>query len=199
MTTLDRPRTSPADMLYRLYRLGLMSLLGVVAAFAASAAAQIVPAQRESTVKAAFLHKFIGFTEWPPAVFKSPDQPFVIGMLGAEEVASDLEKLVAGRTVEGRPIAVKRLRELHSDAGIHLLFVGQQRDGRLRDALQSAAGPMLVVTEQDGALAQGSVINFSTDAGRVRFSVSLAAAEARNLKLSARLLAVAQLVEGRSR
>ena len=50
---------------------------------------------------------------------------------------------------------------------------------------------------QPGALRLGSVLNFSADGGRVRFSASLASAEARNLKLSARLLTVAQAVEGR--
>ena len=48
-------------------------------------------------------------------------------------------------------------------------------------------------------LKAGSSINFSSESGRVRFSASSAAAEARGLKLSARLLAVAQTIEGKAR
>jgi len=50
------------------------------------------------------------------------------------------------------------------------------------------------VTEVDGALSQGSVINFTLVDRRVRFEISLEAAEKHNLKLSSRLLAVAQQV-----
>jgi hypothetical protein len=41
------------------------------------------------------------------------------------------------------------------------------------------------------------VLHFTQEEGRVRFNASLTAAAARNLKLSAKLLAVAQQVEGR--
>jgi hypothetical protein len=43
------------------------------------------------------------------------------------------------------------------------------------------------------------VLNFVEDEGHVRFAASLVSADARKLKLSARLLAVAQEVEGRAR
>jgi len=102
-----------------------------------------------------------------------------------------------GRQVEGRAVAARRLPESGPYAGAHILLLGPRREASLREAVAAATGPAVVVTEQPGALAAGSVINFSTQAGRVRFSVSLAAAESRNIKLSARLLAVAQAVEGR--
>jgi len=50
------------------------------------------------------------------------------------------------------------------------------------------------VTESVGALAQGSVINFVIAERRVRFEVALDSAEKNKLKLSSRLLAVAQQV-----
>jgi hypothetical protein len=50
------------------------------------------------------------------------------------------------------------------------------------------------VTESDGGLRAGSVINFRVIDQRVRFEVSLAAADRANIKLSSRLLSVAYLV-----
>jgi hypothetical protein len=50
------------------------------------------------------------------------------------------------------------------------------------------------VTESHGALAQGSMINFVLVDRRVRFEVALDAAEKNGLRLSSRLLAVAQQV-----
>jgi len=50
------------------------------------------------------------------------------------------------------------------------------------------------VTESDGALTQGSMINFVLVDRRVRFEVALDSAEKSGLKLSSRLLAVARQV-----
>lgn len=155
--------------------------------------------QRESAVKAAFLYKFGSFVDWPTGTFARPDSPFVIGVMGDDAVAVDLEQLVAGRTLEGKPVVARRVSD-PATSDFHVLFLGKQRgDARVREALAQVKGPVLVVTDLENGLRAGSVINFSADEGRVRFSISLAAAEARSLKLSARLLAVAQAVEGTAR
>jgi len=169
---------------------------------AASAPAASTPAgsARDTAVKAAFLYKFASFVEWPPGTFATATQPLVIGVMGNDGVASDLEQVVQGRTVDGRPLVVRRLPDNSTAiAGVHVLFIGSRRDARLKDAINAAAGPVLIVTEQPGALAVGSVLNFVEDEGHVRFAASLLSADARKLKLSARLLAVAQDVEGRAR
>jgi hypothetical protein len=60
--------------------------------------------------------------------------------------------------------------------------------------VRNAPRNALIVTEWDGALAQGSIINFLIVEGRVRFEIALDAAEKRGLRLSSRLLTVAQSV-----
>ena len=64
------------------------------------AAAFTADAQRleatEPSVKAAFLYKFAAYIEWPPASFAASDAPFVIGVVDSEEVAVELEQIVAG-------------------------------------------------------------------------------------------------------
>lgn len=153
---------------------------------------------RESAVKAAFLVRFSSYVEWPPGVFQGSDSALVFAVAD-DAVATDLEHLVAGGTVNGRPALVRRVRDGAAAGHAHIYFLGEQREGRLREALAAVSGPVLVVTEQDNGLRLGSVINFAMDGNRVRFSVSLASAEARNIKLSARLLAVAAHVEARPR
>ena len=154
---------------------------------------------RESAVKAAFLYKFGSFVEWPAGSFKGPQEPLVIGVLGDDAVAEELEQLAAGRSVEGRPLKLRTLRDGEPPGPVHILFVGSLRPQKLRDLLAATPGPVLVVTQQDGALQAGSVINFVNDGARVRFDASVASAELRDLRLSARLLAVARSVEGRAR
>ena len=181
-----------------LARFFLRLLLCAALAHGAAHSQTALPA-RESAVKAAFLYKFGSFVEWPTGTFARPDDPLVIGVAGDEAVAADLEQVITGRTVEGRPIAVRRVREPQAAAGVNILFIGGTRESRLRELLPPPPVPVLVVTEQDGALRLGSSINFSAEGGRVRFTASPASAEARGIRLSSRLLAVAQAVEGRAR
>jgi hypothetical protein len=174
---------------------GLAPLLAVIGNVAAQST---LPAARESAGKAAFLYKFSAFVEWPQGTFTRPQQPLVIAVAGDDDVATDLEQLAASRS-DDRPVSVRRVAEGASIQGAHVVFLGSRREGRLQDAIDGVKGPVLIVTEQPGALQLGSVLNFSSESGRVRFSASVPSAEARGLKLSSRLLAVAQAVEGRTR
>lgn len=148
----------------------------------------------EQRVKAAFLHRFTEFTTWPDYAFARPDAPFVIAVAGREGIADELRNITAARRVAGRPIEVKRVSDVDGLGTVHMLFIAESEKARLRDWLRAAPRPTLVVTESDAALPLGTVINFIIVDGRVRFEISLDAAEKRGLRLSSRLLAVAQNV-----
>jgi hypothetical protein len=149
----------------------------------------------ERQVKAAFLYKFAGYVEWPEANLPRPDTPITIGVLGADTLAAELSRLVAGRTVNNRAITAKRLKPGDSLAGINVLFIGKEETARLSQLLPvTRPRAILTVTESEGALAQGSVINFTIVERRVRFEISLDSAEKSGLKLSSRLLTFAQQV-----
>jgi len=159
------------------------------------ASADNVTATSESKVKAAFLFKFTSYVNWPPSAFELQDSPLVIGVVEADDVASELSRLVAGRTVNSRVIVVRYLAAGDSVAGCHVLFVGSGAGNRLGKILTSAKSQaVLTVTELDDALTFGSVINFVLIDDQVRFDVSLLAAERSNLKISSRLLTVAHQV-----
>ena len=149
----------------------------------------------EVRIKAAFLYKFCGFVEWPPASFAEPAAPFTIGVLGADALADELARVVEGRAVAERPVLVRKLRRGASLAGLQVLFVGGQDAARLADILQGAKGlPLLTVTETRDRQAEGSMINFVLVDDKVRFDVALPPAEAGHLRISSRLLAVARKV-----
>ena len=166
------------------------ALLAPLAAFAQAGEVQI---------KAAFLYKFGGFVEWPPAAFARSDIPFTIGVIGADAVAAELEQITAGRSVQGRTVAVRRVRRGDPLTGLHVLFIGQQETARLAEILGGAKSQaVLVVTDSDNALTQGSMINFVAVDDKVRFDVALPPAERGQLRISSRLLAVARKVVGPS-
>jgi hypothetical protein len=146
----------------------------------------------EQRVKAAFLYQFAGYVEWPPAAFAQPDTPVTIATFGADSVAAALAQVAAGRSVGGRTIVVRRLRAGESLAGIHILFFGKAETARLDEIARAAPHPILTVTESEGALAHGSMVNFVIDDRRVRFEIALDTVENNGLKMSSRLLSVAR-------
>jgi hypothetical protein len=149
----------------------------------------------ERRVKAAFLYKFLGYAEFPPGAFLDGASPVMIGVVGADDLAAELARVVAGRTITSRPVVVRTLRDSEVQVPLHLLFIGGQDAGRVGRTVRQASSAMLVVTECEDGLRQGSVINFRVIDERVRFDVSLDAAERNGIKLSSRLLTVANRVQ----
>jgi uncharacterized protein DUF4154 len=149
----------------------------------------------ERRVKAAFLYKFAGYVEWPPACFPDAATPVRIAVLGDERLRTDLASMVVGHTVNGRPVTVTAYSEDDSLEGVHVLFVGRSEAARLAKLSDEARKrSVLLVSDVDGALDQGSVIGFVLNRRRVRFDISLAAASRSGLTLSSRLLSVARSV-----
>jgi hypothetical protein len=182
------------DLLIHARRGFLWLAAASLAALGPQAHAQQAP---EATVKAAFLYKFAGYVEWPEGAFAAPDAPFVIGIVGAEEVAAELERLVPARTVLNRRVAVRRLKETESPRGVHLLFIGRAEPNP-RAFLRAPQHGALTVTESERGLEMGSSINFVALDDRVGFEVSLDAVEKNGLRISSRMLAVARRVVPRT-
>ncbi|MEP7205839.1 MAG: YfiR family protein [Casimicrobiaceae bacterium] len=149
----------------------------------------------DRSVKAAFLYKFLAFVDWPQSAFLLPDTPLIIGVVGADELAAELDQITSGRTLNNHPILIRRMRDGDTLAGLQVLFVGRTEATRLSTiAARAAQRPILTVTDLPGGLDQGMAITFVNTEGRVRFEISVEAAERSGLKLSSRLLAVAQAV-----
>jgi hypothetical protein len=146
----------------------------------------------EQSIKAAYLYKFAGYVEWPPDAQADALEPFIIGVLGSKPIADELTKIAVGRTINDRSISVRQVKADDPFGDLDVLFVSEPDRKRLGALLLPARQlPILTVTDSVGAMSEGSIINFTTENQRVRFEVSLAAAEQSRLKLSSRLLAVA--------
>ena len=205
---LSLPSPTRRRLAGRIALCSLATALATVAVFVGGALPPS-PAQAQGTsgqalersVKAAFLYKFLGYADFPASAFADSAAPVTIGVVGSEEMAAELGRVVAGRQVRGRPIVVRTLRE-GDPAQVHLLFVAGNDNARAARVLRAAGaglGGLLPVTECDLGLQHGSVINFRIIEERVRFDVSLDSAERNNVKLSSRLLTVAnRVVKGNS-
>jgi len=148
----------------------------------------------ERTVKAAYLYKCLSYVDWPSGTLP-PGAPLVIGIAGADAILTEMHKIVPERTVAERPLEVRPIRDGDSLAGVHALFVGRAEAARLPEYARAARQhSILLLSEVEDGLRLGSIINLIIVDGRVRFEVALDAAERSGLKLSSRLLALAQTV-----
>jgi hypothetical protein len=150
-------------------------------------------ASMERRFKAAFLYKFSAYVDWPPEAFPSPLTPLVIAVAAADGIATELESAARAHSVGTHAIVVRRVHPGDALDGVQILFVGASDAARLAQWLRATEGrPVLAVTESQGALEQGSVINFVMEGRRVRFDISLASAERHQLRIDSRLLDVAR-------
>jgi hypothetical protein len=150
----------------------------------------------EAQVKAAYLYKLASFVRWPPTAFADPAAPLRICVAGRNDIHGVVEMLVRGQDAAGRHLAAELIDPAHPERTAHcqILFVGQG-DAASRGLLaQAAQRPVLTVTDRNAGT-RGGIIEFVVAGGSVRFSIHRQAAEARQLVLSSKLLAVASSVE----
>lgn len=174
-------------------RLKLVTLLGAILAAAASAW-QI----DEYQVKAAFLYNFARFVEWPASAFEKPDDPVRICILGENPFGSALEQAISGKVVEGRRFIVRQVSNNEPVGRCQVLFVNSSERKRFRSLAAGLKGRgILTVGESSGFASDGGIINFKLEAGRVRFEINPDAAEQERLRISSKLLSLAQIVRMR--
>jgi hypothetical protein len=153
-------------------------------------------AAEEYRVKAAFLYNFTKFVEWPEIVFRDASDPFVIAVLGEDPFGSALD-ILKGKTVNGRPLIVRRAAAIGELGRFHLLFVAASERSRLASVLPAAhAMHALTVGDVKGFAEQGGAIQLVRDGDRIGFRVNQDASRRAELKVSSKLLALARAVTG---
>lgn len=152
-------------------------------------------ADDEYAVKGAFLFHFAKFVTWPDSAFGS-DPELAICLLGDEAVRDHLSATLDGRVAGEHPVRVRRLTDAGASAGCHMLF-STRGAGVAAGELATRAGPgVLTVGEEPGFAAAGGMINFVESDSKIRFEVNPEAARAAGLVVSARLLRLAEVVDG---
>ena len=176
--------------------LGLRKLAARLALIALAAAA--VPADAEGTVtdeyqvKAAFLYNFAKFVEWPAG---TPGGAIAICVLGQNPFGRVLEDTVSGKTVDGKTFVVRHVSELKGAAPCQILFVSSSERMRYSVVLgELRAGHVLTVGETEGFIEEGGIVNLKLDSGKIQIQININAAEQAGVRISSKLLSLAQIV-----
>jgi hypothetical protein len=169
--------------------------LALLACIALRAHADIAPID-EYQVKAAFLYNFAKFVEWPREAFGKSTDPIGICVIGQNPFGSSLEDAVSGKTVNGRAFVVRQISDIKQASRCHILFVSASERRRYSAILGDArAGGVLTVGETDGFAEQGGMVNLKLESGRVQIQINLSAAEEARVRISSKLLSLAQIIQ----
>jgi YfiR/HmsC-like len=170
----------------------LVVLLGLLA-LPVSAQEVPSPAPLEYELNAAFLYNFVKFVEWPPDAFAGPRSPLTICVYGENPFGSSLDGAVRGESLGERSLLVQRPAALDELRDCKVLFVSRSERQRMPEVLSQIEGaPVLTVSDTDGFLRAGGIINFVLEENKVRFLINQDAAERSRLRISSKLLRLAK-------
>jgi len=187
-----RPASVRARAMVR--RLASGAIVALASLIAATTPTHGAATYSEDAVKAAYLYRFTQYVEWPESA--PVGLPFTIAVMGAPGVAAELRRLLPGHTIKNGAAQVREIGRMQDLGAAQMLYIGTPQLDRAHDAISLiAARPVLVVSDIEHGLLTGSVLNFVMIEHRVRFEVSLTAAERSQLRISAELLGVATRVQ----
>lgn len=146
-------------------------------------------------IKAAFIYNFAKFVEWPQSAFPTERSPMQLCVAGP--ALDGKLQLLNGREAQGHPIQVRNLDSQSGPQGCHILVLGEVSGSQRLQLLQALdRSSVLTIADSGDFVQQGGMIGLFVAANRVQFSVNLTAAQTAGLRMSARMLQLANSVRG---
>ena len=146
-------------------------------------------------LRAAFIYNFAKFVTWPPSRLSADEQPIRLCVLGDAPFAELLATTVGGKTAGSHPLEVVDAQQPEQLAGCHIAYFPDLSEDRQSIMAQQQAQQVLTV-HQESAVNAAGVVRFYLEDRRIRLEINNRAAEAADLKISAKLLALARVVQG---
>jgi len=147
----------------------------------------------EYQVKAAFLYNFAKFIEWPARAFPARNSAFTI-CLADDPFREAMEKTVQGEVWNGRPLSVKQIDSASDVPGCQVVYISMTGEKNQEILMAAANSPVLTVGETPDFITAGGIIRFTESGHRIRFEINPDAADRASLRVSSRLLRLADIV-----
>ncbi len=174
------------------------SLLSLTLLFSSNLASS--DANLEYKIKAGYLYNFTKFITWPE--FKS--ETFNLCILGNDPFGEVIDP-IENKTAFKRAIKIVRLSEESflssstSQIDCHILYLGGVNNTpQIFEKLHTSPQQKdrLIVGDSGEAVANGEMINFINRDGKIKIQIDLQSVNHSNLKISAKLLEIAELFSG---
>lgn len=149
----------------------------------------------EYELKAAYIYNFAKFVEWPSDTFSSSSSPIIIGIVGDDPFGRALEDAVAGKTANDRKLEIKRFKNASELRKCHILFVCDSEERRIAAIVKEVAvWNTLTVSDIQSFAERGGIIEFINKNNKVRIEINNDNAKRNGLRISSKLLKLADIV-----
>lgn len=151
----------------------------------------------EAKAKVGFIYNLARFTEWPSNTFAHADEPVIIGVFGDERFEKLLATGLHDKLVDGRSLRVRRINRSDEIIGCHIFYIGAGAPEKPKALFSVLEGrSILTVSDRRQFPEAGGMVEV-VPGGEHKLRVNLQAMSRVNLQLSSRLLALAEIVDGR--
>jgi len=139
-----------------------------------------------------FIYSFTRYVIWPETYNQGE---FEILVMGDSPIVDALQEMAQAKKVGDRTIKVTRINSPSEIRKCNILFVPASKSSQLNDVVTKVNGQsILVITEEPGLGAKGSVINFIMKEGKLAFELNQSAVARQNLKIANELSRLAILI-----
>lgn len=171
----------------------LLSLIAVWFFFSFQDSPKMKDTDTSAIVKAAYIYNFAKLIDWPSA---NKEGNFIFGVYGTTNVYKELINKYSTKRIGTQDIEIKKLSESPEVGSVHVLFVAQSNIKDLKVILDNLQyEPVLVITESDGAINTGSIINFLVIDNSLKFELNVSEAKNRQLIVGSRLKDLAYKID----
>lgn len=167
-------------------------------------ASSLLAATREYQIKAAFVHKFILFADFPNETMSRSDSSFTVCIYENNPFQSAFQS-VEGSDVKGSILRVRHLTKRAMPVDMYecqvIYFCKTNNEQKVAQALrQLRQMPILTIGEHSSFLQSGGIIRIFSKHNKVVFSVNTHAAQESGIRFRSQMLRVAeQVIESEGR
>ena len=140
-------------------------------------------------LKAVFIYNFTKYMNWMDS---EPSGTFDIAVVGKSEIVDPLRLISQKRRVNQKDIQIKYFENADEINGCHILFIPETARSQLNRIINKIQDKnTLIISEIDGALSRGVMINFLIVKDRIKFEINLKSMKKSGFQPSSELLKLA--------
>jgi hypothetical protein len=137
-------------------------------------------------IRANYLYQFANNNNWPNETKKGK---FTVGILGNESVYNIMSAKYGAKPIGSQTLDVLSLTDIPKTQFLHVLYIDKSRKTELSKCIKELKDKStLIVTNWEGALTQGSHINFKNVDGTIRFELNKAAMDEKKITPGIKIL-----------
>lgn len=136
--------------------------------------------------QALYIYNFAKNIGWPS---EDGSKDLVITVVGDNDLAAELNKLAATKSIGSRKVVVKESATTNGIQKSDIVFLGESKSSQIASLITAQEGNKnLIVSGKNGQCGQGAGIAFLSEGGKLKFEISNKNISKRGLQVSQKLL-----------